>query len=143
MEIILEANTEKPEKVFFIDNPRVWNGKKDPYLYTAKMIMEGSGDEVSTRFGIREFYVDAETGFFLNQESYPSRRVSQASVIAVAGRKGVGTRKRRVITPSASKIPLVAVEPESMPIEYVTATPYSISIKAATRVLSCPTSEVE
>ena len=26
-EIILEANTEKPEKVFFIDNPRVWNGK--------------------------------------------------------------------------------------------------------------------
>ena len=47
-EIILEANTEKPEKVFFIDNPRVWNGKKDPYLYTAKMIMEGSGDEVST-----------------------------------------------------------------------------------------------
>ena len=76
-EIILEANTEKPEKVFFIDNPRVWNGKKDPYLYTAKMIMEGSGDEVSTRFGIREFYVDAETGFFLNQESYPLRGVSR------------------------------------------------------------------
>lgn len=45
--------------------------EKDPYLYTAKMIMEGSGDEVSTRFGIREFYVDSETGFFLNQESYP------------------------------------------------------------------------
>lgn len=76
-EIILEENTEKPEKVFFIDNPRVWNGKKDPYLYTAKMIMEGSGDEVSTRFGIREFYVDSETGFFLNQESYPLRGVSR------------------------------------------------------------------
>ena len=58
---------------------------------------------------------------------------------SVAGER----QKRRVITPSASKIPLVAVEPESMPIEYVTATPYSISIKAATRVLSCPTSEVE
>lgn len=51
-------------------------GKRSLFIYS-EMIMEGSGDEVSTRFGIREFYVDAETGFFLNQESYPLRGVSR------------------------------------------------------------------
>ncbi|MBQ8026692.1 MAG: glycoside hydrolase family 2 protein, partial [Clostridia bacterium] len=63
-----------------IDNVHLWNGRKDPYLYTAKVeLIEGDTvlDEVSARFGCRTFKVDPEKGFFLNGESYPLRGVSR------------------------------------------------------------------
>ncbi len=46
--------------------------------------------------------------------------------------------KRSVITPSASKIPLVAVEPESMPIEYVIplAIKFMCTVLAESEVIS-------
>ena len=58
----------------------LWNGKKDPYLYTMEVkLMDGETelDCVSTRFGCRTFYVDPEKGFFLNGESYPLRGVAR------------------------------------------------------------------
>lgn len=65
-----------------IEIPKVhrWNGKKDPYLYTATAILYRNGeavDEVSTRFGCREYRFDPEKGFFLNGESYPLHGVSR------------------------------------------------------------------
>ena len=61
---------------FVIDNVHLWNGTDDPYLYTATAKLD-SGDEISTRFGCREFRCDPEKGFFLNGRSYPLRGVSR------------------------------------------------------------------
>ena len=61
---------------FVIADVRLWDGVEDPYLYTASAVLN-SGDEVSTRFGCREFRCDPEKGFFLNGRSYPLRGVSR------------------------------------------------------------------
>ena len=61
---------------FVIEHVHLWDGVDDPYLYTAEAKLE-SGDEISTRFGCREFKIDSEKGFFLNGRSYPLRGVSR------------------------------------------------------------------
>ena len=63
-----------------ISNVHLWNGKKDPYLYTAEVeLLDGEEvlDNVSTRFGCRTFTIDPERGFILNGEEYPLRGVSR------------------------------------------------------------------
>ncbi len=63
-----------------LKNVHLWDGVDDPYLYTvtAKLIKNGEVvDEISTRFGCREFKIDPEKGFFLNGRSYPLRGVSR------------------------------------------------------------------
>ena len=67
-----------------IENVRLWNGLDDPYLYTAVATL-ASGDEVSSRFGVRDFHYHAKTGFYLNGRSYPLRGVSRHQ-----DRKGLG-----------------------------------------------------
>lgn len=65
---------------FEIENPHLWNGIEDPYLYNikAKLVCEGQTcDEISVDAGIRTFYVDVKKGFFLNGKSYPLRGVSR------------------------------------------------------------------
>lgn len=65
-----------------------WDGIKDPYLYTARAQIKVEGvvvDEILTRFGVREYSVDPEKGFFLNGRSYPLRGVSRHQ-----DRRGVG-----------------------------------------------------
>ncbi len=66
--------------VFEIPNVHLWNGKKDPYLYTAEVTLtdgETVLDYVSTRFGCRTFEIHPEKGFILNGECYPLRGVSR------------------------------------------------------------------
>ena len=61
-----------------IDNVRLWDGVDDPYQYTctATLSVNGHGvDMVSTKFGVRNFHVDPQNGFFLNGRSYPLRGV--------------------------------------------------------------------
>lgn len=63
-----------------IENVHLWDGVKDPYLYTAKasLIFDGEKiDEVSVRFGCRSFEIDAQRGFILNGREYPLRGVSR------------------------------------------------------------------
>ena len=58
----------------------LWQGKKDPYRYTARVQLLEDGqvlDEVSTRFGYRTFAIDPDRGFILNGEEYPLRGVSR------------------------------------------------------------------
>ncbi|MCD7828208.1 MAG: beta-galactosidase [Clostridiales bacterium] len=65
---------------FNFQDPHLWNGRKDPYLYTvaAKIVRQGKVlDNVSQRYGIRTFSVDPEKGFFLNGKSYPLHGVSR------------------------------------------------------------------
>ena len=65
---------------FTIENVHLWNGRKDPYLYTATAELvedETVLDNVSTRFGCRFFEIHPENGFILNGEEYPLRGVSR------------------------------------------------------------------
>ena len=65
---------------FRIKKPHLWNGRKDPYLYTCRAeLLEGDQvlDTVSTRFGCRSYAIDPERGFLLNGEEYPLRGVSR------------------------------------------------------------------
>ena len=60
--------------------PHLWDGLKDPYLYTAELRLVRNGEEqdrVSTQYGYRSFAVDPEKGFFLNGRSYPLHGVSR------------------------------------------------------------------
>jgi len=57
-----------------------WQGRRDPYLYTAEVkLMEGEKelDKVTTRFGCRSFEIHPEKGFLLNGKKYPLRGVSR------------------------------------------------------------------
>lgn len=63
-----------------IPGVHLWNGRKDPYLYTAEVVLqeqEETLDMVTARFGCRSYEIDPERGFILNGESYPLRGVSR------------------------------------------------------------------
>lgn len=54
-----------------LDNPRLWNGRKDPFMYRAEVALLKNGevtDRVCQPLGLRYYRVDAEEGFFLNGE---------------------------------------------------------------------------
>jgi beta-galactosidase len=58
---------------YALENPHLWNGLEDPYLYTLTV---GAGeDRAETEVGFRYFSIDREKGFFLNGKSYPLRGV--------------------------------------------------------------------
>jgi len=65
---------------FRIQNAHLWQGRKDPYLYSmqAELLENGAVlDTVSTRFGCRSYVIDPERGFILNGEEYPLRGVAR------------------------------------------------------------------
>lgn len=66
--------------VFHMDQPHLWKGVVDPYLYTAKASLLFHGqvlDEISQRFGVRSFAVYPDKGFYLNGKPYPLHGVSR------------------------------------------------------------------
>ena len=72
----VHSEVSKDKKISFtLENPHLWHGRKDPYLYTVKASIDT--DEVSARIGIRSFEIDANKGFILNGEEYPLRGVSR------------------------------------------------------------------
>ena len=80
--VVVETKTavEGTKVVLELPSVHLWNGKKDPYLYTAEVALVADGqvlDNVSTRFGCRTFEIDPNKGFILNGESYPLRGVSR------------------------------------------------------------------
>lgn len=63
-----------------IENVHLWNGRKDPHLYSMKVLLMEDGrvlDARPVRFGCRTFEIDPDKGFILNGESYPLRGVSR------------------------------------------------------------------
>ncbi len=65
---------------FTIEKAHLWNGLKDPFLYTAKAVLISGDvvvDEREVRFGCRSFEIDPDKGFILNGKSYPLRGVSR------------------------------------------------------------------
>ena len=74
------AESADTTAVLEIPNVHLWHGRKDPYLYTAKVELVEDGkvlDNVQTRFGCRTFKIDPDNGFILNGEEYPLRGVSR------------------------------------------------------------------
>ena len=75
------ATCEGGTKVnFHLNHAHLWQGRKDPYLYTvtAELLENGAVlDNVSARFGCRSYRIDPQKGFLLNGESYPLRGVSR------------------------------------------------------------------
>ena len=73
---------------FVIENAHLWNGRKDPFLYTLEAVL-ADGDKTldsrSVKFGCRYFEIDPERGFILNGAEYPLRGVSRHQ-----DRKGIG-----------------------------------------------------
>lgn len=75
-----ESAATQTKAVFELPSVHLWNGKKDPYLYTAEVLLVAGAEEidaVSSRFGCRTFQIDPERGFILNGEAYPLRGVSR------------------------------------------------------------------
>ena len=71
-----------------LEHPHLWDGVRDPYLYTCVVQLQKNGqtvDEVKIPVGIRTFSVDAKKGFFLNGRPYPLHGVSRHQ-----DRKGLG-----------------------------------------------------
>ena len=77
----IDKSISKENKVTFtLENPHLWNGRKDPYLYRASVEIkrdDATIDTVSSTFGIRSFEIDSNRGFILNGEEYPLRGVSR------------------------------------------------------------------
>jgi beta-galactosidase len=80
-EVNLDAGeTKEVEVPISINNPTLWNGRKNPYMYRAKVSMVSFNDtveELLVPFGVRHFKVDPEKGFFLNGEHLALKGVSR------------------------------------------------------------------
>ena len=66
-EVVLAAGeTQIVEVPVVIENPIFWNGRKNAYMYEAKVSLKVLTivDELSIPFGVRYFEVDAEKGLF-------------------------------------------------------------------------------
>ncbi len=78
--VVAETTSADTKATLTIENVHLWNGIKDPHLYTLVATLTKDGvelDSVSARFGCRSFSVDPEKGFILNGEEYALRGVSR------------------------------------------------------------------
>jgi len=62
---------EKSEVIQYItiDNPTLWDGKENPYLYSVEVCLlqnDNVVDNITQPMGLRYFSVDSDKGFFLN-----------------------------------------------------------------------------
>ena len=81
-QVICEKTTDSnnTKVTLTIENVHLWNGRKDPFLYSleANLLKDGEViDSLTTRFGCRYFSVDPQKGFILNGKEYPLRGVSR------------------------------------------------------------------
>ena len=77
---VAQCQSATTSAVLTIEDVHLWNGRIDPYLYTAEVAIIRGGekiDQISSRFGCRTFRIDAKTGFILNGKEYPLHGVSR------------------------------------------------------------------
>lgn len=66
------------ELTFEIDQPHLWNGRQDPFLYQAEVTLFWNGqmvDRVTQPLGLRFYRIDPDKGFFLNGKHLPLQGV--------------------------------------------------------------------
>jgi len=80
-EVTLAASECRIEEIpVVIEQPNLWHGRKNPYLYKLQISLASFNDtidECTIPFGVRYFHVDPERGFFLNGEHLPLYGVSR------------------------------------------------------------------
>ena len=73
--VTLNAHSEGETIIpFTIQNPRLWNGREDPFMYRAEISLWENDkllDKVIQPLGIRYYRVDPDNGFFLNGKHLP------------------------------------------------------------------------
>ena len=79
-EVELAFGESEMSHAYTMINPRLWNGKKDPYLYQVQVDLLQGGEIIDSKtepLGLRYFHVDGNEGFFLNGEPIDLRGVSR------------------------------------------------------------------
>lgn len=68
------------ESSFRLNNPHLWQGREDPYLYrvVSRLYQDGHQvDEVVQPLGLRKYEIVAGEGFYLNGKKYPMYGVTR------------------------------------------------------------------
>ncbi|MDG2004906.1 MAG: glycoside hydrolase family 2 TIM barrel-domain containing protein [Novosphingobium sp.] len=76
----VDEGTKNISSQLEVMNPRLWQGREDPYLYSVNVTLSEKGhelDSVTQPLGLRNFHFDAENGFFLNGKSLKLHGVSR------------------------------------------------------------------
>ena len=79
-DVSITSTDEAAVHTYEMVNPRLWNGKQDPYMYQVKVELLQDGnviDEIWQPLGLRYFHADANEGFFLNGKPVDLRGVSR------------------------------------------------------------------
>ena len=80
-ELVYTASQNSLVHEFVLENPHLWEGIKNPYLYTMVISIINDNQEVldnkEIKFGVRSYSFDPQKGFFLNGELTPLRGVSR------------------------------------------------------------------
>ena len=77
---VVSTTSGETTQTLDIANVHLWNGRPDPYMYTAKLAIVRDGvaiDSLDVPFGCRTFEIHPENGFILNGKEYPLRGVSR------------------------------------------------------------------
>ncbi|KAJ3266482.1 hypothetical protein HDU77_000582 [Chytriomyces hyalinus] len=64
---------------FSMRKPRLWDGRADPFLYSATVSIiyqQNIVDSYTTNIGVRSYFLDPERGFLLNGREYPLHGVN-------------------------------------------------------------------
>lgn len=72
--VLKAGRTVEVNQLVTIENPRLWQGRKAPYLYQVEVNVLREGkivDRVIQPLGLRNFKIDSEQGFILNGKPYP------------------------------------------------------------------------
>jgi len=87
--ITVAANsTLQAQFPFTFEQPHLWNGRKDPFMYKAVVTLWQNGkavDKVEQPLGLRFYTVDANKGFYLNGEHLQLRGVCRHQDYAEKG----------------------------------------------------------
>lgn len=78
-ELTIPPGNTSAELELTLPNARLWDGVRDPFMYSAKISVLADGtimDSVTEKFGVREFAIDRERGFFLNGKHTPLHGVN-------------------------------------------------------------------
>lgn len=68
------CSTTQQELTFEINDPHLWNGRQDPFLYHTEVTLSRNGqiaDCVIQPLGLRFYHIDPDKGFFLNGKHLP------------------------------------------------------------------------
>lgn len=68
------TSSMRQELVFEMEQPHLWNGRQDPFLYQVEVSLSRNGkpiDCITQPLGLRSYQIDPDKGFFLNGKHLP------------------------------------------------------------------------